>query len=92
MQGWAYLFGKGKVTDLIYKILFFIFVVVGASISLGAVIDFSDAMIFAMVVPNIIGVVMLSPLIRKELKKYMNAINKKEDALEDGATDLVDEM
>jgi len=92
MQGWAYLFGKGKVTDLIYKILFLFFVVVGASISLGAVIDFSDAMIFAMVVPNIIGVVMLSPIIRKELKKYMNAINKKEDALEDGATDLVDEM
>lgn len=92
MQGWAYLFGKGKVTDLIYKILFLFFVVVGASISLGAVIDFSDAMIFAMVVPNIIGVIMLSPIIRKELKKYMNAINKKEDALEDGATDLVDEM
>lgn len=92
MQGWAYLFGKGKVTDLIYKILFLFFVVVGASISLGAVIDFSDAMIFAMVVPNIIGVILLSPIIRKELKKYMNAINKKEDALEDGATDLVDEM
>ena len=92
MQGWAYLFGKGKVTDLIYKILFLFFVVVGASISLGAVIDFSDAMIFAMVVPNIIGVVMLSPMIRKELRKYINAINKKEDALEDGATDLVDEM
>ena len=92
MQGWAFLFGKGKVTDLIYKILFLFFVVVGASISLGAVIDFSDAMIFAMVVPNIIGVVLLSPIIRKELKKYMNAINKKEDALEDGATDLVDEM
>ena len=92
MQGWAYLFGKGKVTDLIYKILFLFFVVVGASISLGAVIDFSDAMIFAMVVPNIIGVIMLSPIIRKELKKYMNAINKKEDALEDGATDLIDEM
>ncbi|WP_336070841.1 alanine/glycine:cation symporter family protein [Mesoflavibacter sp. CH_XMU1404-2] len=92
MQGWAFLFGKGKVTDLIYKILFLFFVIVGASISLGAVIDFSDAMIFAMVVPNIIGVVMLSPIIRKELKKYMNAINKKEDALEDGATDLVDEM
>lgn len=92
MQGWVFLFGKGKITDLIYKILFLLFVVVGASISLGAVIDFSDAMIFAMVVPNIIGVVMLSPVIKKELTKYMNAINKKEDAIEDGATDLVDEM
>lgn len=92
MQGWVFLFGKGKYTDLAYKILFLFFVVVGASISLGAVIDFSDAMIFAMVVPNIIGVVLLSPVISRELKKYMNAINKKEDALEDGATDFVDKM
>ena len=83
---------KGKITDLVYKILFLLFVVVGASISLGAVIDFSDAMIFAMVVPNIIGVIILSPVIKKELTKYMNAINKKEDALEDGATDLADKM
>ena len=92
MQGWKYLFGKGKITDLIYKILFLFFVVVGSSISLGAVIDFSDAMIFAMVVPNIIGVVILTPVIKKELKRYMNAINKKEDALDDGATDLRNEM
>jgi AGCS family alanine or glycine:cation symporter len=92
MQGWVYLFGKGKITDLVYKLLFLMFVVVGASISLGAVIDFSDAMIFAMVVPNIIGVVILSPVIKKELVKYMSAISKKEEAIEDGAVDLTDEM
>jgi AGCS family alanine or glycine:cation symporter len=92
MQGWIFLFGKGKITDLVYKVLFLLFVVVGASISLGAVIDFSDAMIFAMVVPNIIGVIMLSPVIKKELKKYMHAINKKEEALEDGAVDINDHM
>ncbi|ALJ04644.1 D-alanine glycine permease [Pseudalgibacter alginicilyticus] len=88
LQGWVFLFGKGKISDLIYKILFLFFVVVGASISLGAVIDFSDAMIFAMVVPNIIGVVILSPIINKELKKYNNAINTKHEAIEDGAEDL----
>ena len=88
MQGWVFLFGKGKGSDLAYKILFLFFVVVGASISLGAVINFSDAMIFAMVVPNIIGVVILSPIIKKELKKYYKAINVKEDAIEDGADDL----
>ncbi len=92
MQGWMYLFGKSKTSDLAYKILFLFFVVVGASISLGSVIDFSDAMIFAMVVPNIIGVILLTPVVRKELNKYMNAINKKEDALEDGAEDLVDKL
>jgi AGCS family alanine or glycine:cation symporter len=50
------------------------FVIVGSSISLGAVIDFSDAMIFAMVVPNMIGVVILSPKIKEELAKYLKAI------------------
>ena len=65
---------------------------VGASISLGAVIDFSDAMIFAMVVPNIIGVLLLTPVVRKELKKYMNAIRKKGEALEEGAEDLTKHM
>tara|TARA_R110002049_G_scaffold127221_2_gene283866 strand:- start:407 stop:1324 length:918 start_codon:yes stop_codon:yes gene_type:complete len=92
MQGWKFLFGKGKITDLVYKILFLMFVIVGASISLGAVIDFSDAMIFAMVVPNIIGVVMLSPVIKRELTKYTNAISKKEEAIEDGAIDVNDHM
>lgn len=92
MQGWMFLFGKSQRSDLAYKILFLIFVVVGASISLGSVIDFSDAMIFAMVVPNIIGVILLTPVVRKELNKYMNAISKKEDALEDGAEDLADKM
>ncbi|UKM64628.1 alanine:cation symporter family protein [Flavobacteriaceae bacterium GSB9] len=92
IQGWVYLFGRGKVSDLIYKILFSLFIVIGASISLGAVIDFSDAMIFAMVVPNIIGVVMLSPVITKELKRYINAINVKEEALDEGAEDLKKHM
>ncbi len=88
MQGWKYLFGKGKITDLVYKVLFLMFVVVGASISLGAVIDFSDAMIFAMVVPNIIGVIFLTPVVRRELNKYMTAIKTKKDAIESGADDI----
>jgi AGCS family alanine or glycine:cation symporter len=87
MQGWVYLFGKGKVTDLVYKGLFLIFVVIGASISLGAVISFSDAMIFAMVVPNIIGVLFLTPVIKKELNTYMKAIKMKKEAIKEGAED-----
>lgn len=88
MQGWVYLFGKGKASGLVYKVLFLLFVIVGATISLGAVIEFSDAMIFAMVVPNIIGVVLLSPIIKMELNKYYKAISVKNEAIEDGADDL----
>lgn len=74
IQGWKYLFGKGKVADITYKILFLFFVVVGASSSLNSVIDFSDAMIFAMVFPNIIGLLLLMPKVRGELDRYLTAI------------------
>lgn len=92
MQGWVYLFGRGKVTELIYKLLFCIFIWVGSAISLGSVIDFSDAMIFAMVVPNIIGVVLLTPVVRKELNRYMKAIRIKKEAIDDGLEDLQKHM
>lgn len=88
MQGWVYLFGRGKVTELIYKLLFCIFIWVGSVISLGSVINFSDAMIFAMVVPNIIGVVLLTPVVRKELKRYMTAIRTKHEAIDEGLQDM----
>jgi AGCS family alanine or glycine:cation symporter len=81
LQAWKFLFGKGKVSDMVYKILFLLFVVVGASISLGAVIDFSDAMIFAMVFPNIIGLIILAPKGREELKKYMSKIKESKAAV-----------
>ena len=76
LQAWKYLFGKGKVADTVYKITFLLFVVIGASISLGAVIDFSDAMIFAMVFPNVIGLVILAPKVKQELVRYKSAIKK----------------
>jgi AGCS family alanine or glycine:cation symporter len=77
IQGWKYLFGKGKAADLTYKLLFLFFVVVGASSSLNSVIDFSDAMIFAMVFPNVIGLLLLAPKVRVELDRYLTAIGYK---------------
>ena len=74
LQAWKFLFGKGKITDIIYKLIFLAFVIIGASIGLGSVIAFSDAMIFAMVFPNIIGLVLLSPKVRDELKIYLDKI------------------
>lgn len=74
LQGWKYLFGKGKFPDLIYKALFLIFVVIGASSSLNSVVEFSDAMIFAMVFPNVIGLLLLTPKVKEELQRYLKAI------------------
>ena len=77
-QAWSYLFGREKRTGNIYKIIFCIFTVIGAAATLNAVIDFSDAMVFAMMVPNMIGLVLLAPKVIKELNRYKAAIlNKK---------------
>ena len=70
MRAWTFLFGKSKKMELLYKGLFLIFVVVGASVSLGAVLDFSDMMILAMSFPNIIGLYIMSGEVRKDLREY----------------------
>lgn len=75
LQAWKYLFGRGKSADLTYKILYLIFVIVGAASTLDAVIRFSDAMILALVFPNMIGLLLLFPKVREELKIYLDAIN-----------------
>ena len=75
-QAWSYLFGRTKRVEYSYKILFCIFVVIGSAASLGSVIGFSDAMIFAMMVPNMIGLVILAPKVKEELAKFRRAIKK----------------
>ena len=74
LQSWKFLFGRGKTADIIYKIMFLIFVIVGASATLDAVIKFSDAMILALVFPNMIGLVLLFPKVKEEMKRYTDAI------------------
>ena len=74
LQSWMFLFGKSKVSDLSYKILFLAFIVIGAAANMNAVWGFSDAMILALVFPNMIGLFFLYPKVREELHKYLNAI------------------
>jgi len=74
LQSWKFLFGKGKTADLIYKILFLLFVVIGSAATLDAVIKFSDAMILALVFPNMIGLLFLFPKVKIALNEYLNAI------------------
>ncbi|MEM9053829.1 MAG: alanine/glycine:cation symporter family protein [Pseudomonadota bacterium] len=73
-QGWAFLFGRNKKMEYVYKAIFCLFVVIGSAAGLGSVVGFSDAMIFAMMVPNMIGLVILAPKVRDELTKYVAAI------------------
>lgn len=77
IQSWKFLFGKSKTSDITFKILFLLFIVIGGGATLDAVITFSDAMIFALVFPNMIGLLLLFPVVREEVDKYLKAIRIK---------------
>ncbi len=76
LQSWMYLFGKSKLSDLVYKSIFLLFIVIGAAANMEAVWGFSDAMILALIFPNMIGLFFLAPKVKEELTKYLKAINK----------------
>lgn len=76
-QAWSFLFGRGKKVEYAYKLIFCFCVVIGAAASLEAVTDFSDAMIFAMMVPNMIGLFLLLPKVKEELVRYKKAIKNR---------------
>ena len=76
LQSWCYLFGKSKAADISYKLLFCVFIIIGAASEMGSVWDFSDAMILAMVFPNMIGLFFLFPQVKVELERYLGAIKK----------------
>ena len=67
---WTYLFGENKTAELIFKLIFCIFIIIGSSMNLGPVVDFSDSAIFAMAVANIIGLYILFPVVKDELTSY----------------------
>lgn len=69
-QAWSYLFGNSKAMSLVFKVIFCLFIICGASMSLNAVLDFSDGMFFFMCLFNLVGVWILYPVVQSELKKY----------------------
>ena len=77
LQSWKFLFGKGKAADTTYKILFLLFVVIGAAANMGSIWKFSDAMIFAMIFPNMLGLFLLYPVVKKQLDRYLADIKAK---------------
>lgn len=78
LKAWTYLFGEGKTKELVFKVIFCIFIVIGAAASLGPVIDFSDAAIFAMAVVNIIALYVLMPIVKREMISYMSRLRSGE--------------
>jgi AGCS family alanine or glycine:cation symporter len=66
----AYLTNESRLAENLFKIVFLVFVVIGASLNLDSVVAFSDAMIFAMAFPNILGLYLLLPELRRDVDSY----------------------
>ncbi len=70
LKGWAYLLGESRNAEIVFKILFCVFGALGCMIQLDAVLEFSDALVFVIALPNILGLYILAPIIKRELKSY----------------------
>ena len=70
LKAFTYLFGEANITQLIFKFIFCIFIVIGSAIQLNALIDLSDALVFIVAIPNLIGLYILAPIVRAEIEKY----------------------
>ena len=69
LRCWTYLFGMSSLSKYSFKIIFLSFTVIGTSMNLESVINFSDSMIFAMSIPNIIGLYFLSSQLKSDILK-----------------------
>jgi AGCS family alanine or glycine:cation symporter len=78
LKAWSYLFGNSKKAEYLYKLIFLIFIVIGSSVGLGSVLDFSDLMILGMAFPNILGLLIMSNEVRDDLKLYFKRIKSGE--------------
>ena len=76
--GFRYVFGQNDKFESIFKIFFCLCVVVGSAAKLSNLIDFTDAAIISMCIPNIIGLFLFAPEIKRDVKEYLLSLKAKQ--------------
>ncbi|MEP1143473.1 MAG: alanine/glycine:cation symporter family protein [Henriciella sp.] len=69
-KAWTYVFGEGRGKEYAFSLIFCVFIVIGAAVKLEAILDFADALIFVMAIPNLVGLYILAPEIKRDLQIY----------------------
>ncbi len=77
------LFGTRIITDTIYRLMFLACIIIGASSNLLAVMDFSDMMVLCMAFPNVIGLLILAPEVKRDLRVYWKKIREQKSEIRD---------
>lgn len=71
LKAWEYLFGRSKTSEVTYKCVFLFFAVVGTVLTFTQVLNFADAALFVCAFINLLGVYLLLPVIKREMKAYL---------------------
>ena len=64
--------------QMLFKAIFCGFIALGCMIQLKAVLDFSDAMVFLIAIPNILGLYFFAPEVKRDINDYMRRIRSGE--------------
>lgn len=78
MITWAYygakaagfLTGDSAAVELGFKLVFLVMIVVGCTMPLDSLVNLADGLLFLMAIPNLIGVYLLLPVVRRRLLDY----------------------
>jgi AGCS family alanine or glycine:cation symporter len=80
LEGWIYVFGPRAASRLVFNALFCGFLVVGCTLRLDAVLDFSDAMVFAMAFVNVLALYVFAPGVKRDLDAYWARVRSRRRA------------
>lgn len=78
-KAWEYLFGTHKY-NIIYRVVFSLVVFVGATQTLDLVWNLSDIANALMAIPNLISILVLSPVIKEEVFSFQEVIRQEKAA------------
>lgn len=67
----GYLTGESRAVQVLFNIVFMVMAVIGSTVSLGSLIDFADSLLFLMAIPNLVGVYLLMPVVKRDLANYL---------------------
>ena len=77
LEAFTYIFGAKRWAKFTFNSIFSLFVILGCSTQLTSILDFSDAMIFALALANILGLYLLGPSVKRDLDAYWKRVHNK---------------
>ncbi|GAB2327263.1 alanine/glycine:cation symporter family protein [Streptomyces griseoincarnatus] len=77
LKAWTYLFGRSKVSEIVFKAVWSVFVIAGSLLSLDSLISLADSALFLLSVFNIIGLYLLAPVVKRELNSFLTYVRNR---------------